>query len=151
MLVDGIRTDREFLPNCVDIHSVSPHVGSTQGGTLITITGSSFGTNVSTIEVDVDGIPCHVITHNMTHVTCWSGLPHNNDLSIADADGTYSITASGYRFRGNTHSSIYLFIYSVCYLILSYTIMYRFTRSQLQKLSWIYIQSEYTSYPLQLS
>lgn len=110
----GFRESYEnFLLNCVDIHSVSPHIGSTQGGTLITVVGSSFGTNVLDIEVDVDGTPCHVMTHNMTHITCWSGRPNDNDLSVADADGSYSVTANGHRFRGRYHSSPHSFIYTL--------------------------------------
>ena len=87
-----------------DIHSVSPREGSTQGGTLITVSGSGFGTSVSDIEVDVDGIPCQVMSHNMTHIQCWTGRPHDNDLSVADSDGGYSVTESGHRFRGDVHS-----------------------------------------------
>ena len=98
---------RKANPNCplhADIHSVSPHEGSTEGGTLVTVSGSGFGTNVSDIEVDVDGIPCHVMTHNMTHIQCWTGRPRDDDLSVADGDGGYSVTDSGHRFRGNVHS-----------------------------------------------
>ena len=83
---------------------MSPHEGSTEGGTLVTVSGSGFGTNVSDIEVDVDGIPCHVMTHNMTHIQCWTGRPRDDDLSVADGDGGYSVTDSGHRFRGNVHS-----------------------------------------------
>lgn len=109
----GFRESYEnCLLNCVDIHSVSPHIGSTQGGTLITVVGSSFGTNVLDIEVDVDGIPCHIVTHNMTHITCWSGRPHDNDPSVADADGSYSETANGHRFRGRYHSFLHALAHS---------------------------------------
>lgn len=113
MLGSRIFNMTTFFFNCVDIHSVSPHIGSTQGGTLITVVGSSFGTNVSDIEVDVDGIPCHVMTHNMTHITCWSGRPRDNDLSVADADGSYSVTAGGHRFRGTYHSFLHTLAHSL--------------------------------------
>ena len=101
-----------FFSSCMytytDIHSVSPHAGSTQGGTLITVTGSSFGTSVSDIEVDVDGVPCHVMSLNSTHILCWTGRPRDDDLSVADDDGNYSVTDSGHRFRGSTHSILSL-------------------------------------------
>lgn len=84
---------------------MSPHAGSTEGGTLITVTGSGFGTNVSDIEIDVNGIPCQVMSHNSTHIQCWTGRPHDNDPSIADNDGYYySITESGHRFKGDFYS-----------------------------------------------
>ena len=83
-----------------DVHSVMPHGGSIRGGTLVTIAGSGFGTNVSDIEVDVNGIPCDVHSLNTTHISCWTGRPHDNDPSIAHEDGSYSVTDGGYRFRG---------------------------------------------------
>ena len=83
-----------------DVHSVMPHGGSTRGGSLVTIAGSGFGTNVSDIEVDVNGIPCDVHSLNTTHISCWTGRPQDNDPSIAHEDGSYSVTDGGYRFRG---------------------------------------------------
>ena len=95
-----IKCDFKF--HSTDIHSVSPHSGSTEGGTLITITGLGFGTNVLEVEVDVDGIPCQVMSHNLTHILCWTGRPHDNNLSVANSDGNHVITESGHRFRGES-------------------------------------------------
>ena len=95
-----------------DIQSVSPHAGSTQGGTLLTVTGTGFGSNARDVEVDVNSIPCQVMSHNNTHIRCWTGRPHDGDLSIADEDGDYHVTDGGYRFRGQSHSLILILSFS---------------------------------------
>ena len=46
---------------CTDIHGISPHMGSVEGGCLVTVTGTGFAADsLEDIAVDIDGIPCQV-------------------------------------------------------------------------------------------
>jgi len=84
-----------------DIHSVLPQSGSDQGGTLLTIRGTGFGISADDISVDVDGIPCRIVSHNASHMRCWTGKPLPGSPAIASSNNSYPITDQGYRFRGN--------------------------------------------------
>ena len=71
------------------------------GGTLLTIAGTGFGLDTSTLAVDIDGTPCNIASHNSTHITCWTSPPPVGSLAISDGDGSYSVADAGHRFRGN--------------------------------------------------
>lgn len=67
------------------VTSLDPPSGSTAGGTLLTITGSGFSTDIDSIEVTLGGAECTVTTSGRDTITCRStqheeGL--NNDVSI---------------------------------------------------------------------
>jgi len=56
------------------VQSISPALGPTSGGTVVTITGSGFGTVLSQISVTMDGIACVVSAVIDTSLTCTTGL-----------------------------------------------------------------------------
>ena len=55
------------------VFDIMPAIGSTLGGTLITIFGSGFTTNLSEIEVTIGGIPCNITAANSSYITCITG------------------------------------------------------------------------------
>jgi hypothetical protein len=84
-----------------DIHSITPQVGSVKGGTMVTITGTGFKVSeIDEVAVDIDGIPCRVLSASSEEITCFTGAPPTNSPSIADQNMTYPDTENGYRFRG---------------------------------------------------
>ncbi|XP_048575327.1 fibrocystin-L-like isoform X2 [Nematostella vectensis] len=52
------------------VSDVSPNRGSTSGGTVITLTGQSFGTTLSTVSVSIGGSACTVIEVSITSLRC---------------------------------------------------------------------------------
>ncbi|XP_053571903.1 fibrocystin-L [Bombina bombina] len=52
------------------IYDVSPKRGGTAGGTKLTITGSKFSANISSISVTIAKAPCDVQSANTTHIIC---------------------------------------------------------------------------------
>lgn len=83
-----------------DVHSVSQHEGSTEGGTELAISGIGFDVDVSQMEVDVDGIPCQLLGTNATMITCRTRKPPEDHLSIAGENYSYPHVQEGYRFKG---------------------------------------------------
>ena len=75
-------------------------MGSSEGGTLLTIKGTGFGLIQDDIAVDVDGIPCQVVSHSKTEVICWTGRPPPDSPAVATEGLTYPDTEEGLRFRG---------------------------------------------------
>ncbi|XP_012942613.1 fibrocystin-L [Aplysia californica] len=55
------------------VTGVSPTRGGTGGGTLITITGTNFGSNTADIAVEIAGAACSVQTVEDTKITCRTG------------------------------------------------------------------------------
>ncbi|KAM8966821.1 LOW QUALITY PROTEIN: fibrocystin-L [Pelodytes ibericus] len=55
------------------INDVTPKRGGTAGGTRLTITGSQFSTNISSISVTVAQAACVIQSANSTHITCITG------------------------------------------------------------------------------
>ena len=55
------------------ITNVFPLQGSLQGGTILTITGTGFGTNTSLVDVDVGNFDCVVSTATNTKINCQIG------------------------------------------------------------------------------
>ena len=84
-----------------DVHSVSQHEGSTEGGTELVIRGIGFDVDASEVEVDVDGIPCRLLGTNATVITCRTGNPPEGHLSIAGENYSYPHVQEGYRFKGD--------------------------------------------------
>ena len=83
-----------------DIHAVSPSKGSTEGGTLITVTGTGFGLDPADVEVDIDGTQCTVTSSSPTEIQCVTGRPPQGSPAIATAQDTYPAVDDGYRFKG---------------------------------------------------
>ena len=83
-----------------DVHSVSQHEGSTEGGTTLVIRGIGFDVDPSQMEVDVDGIPCTVLSNSATVIACRTGKPPEGHLSIAGENYSYPHVQEGYRFKG---------------------------------------------------
>lgn len=54
----------------LEVHSVSPLIGSVAGGTRVVITGRGFGSNESRAAVTMHGRTCQITSLNDTHVTC---------------------------------------------------------------------------------
>ena len=63
----GIDIDESITPK---ILSVNPKMGSTAGGTSLTITGSSFGTDRDDISVTIHGEECQIKSLSSTQVVC---------------------------------------------------------------------------------
>ena len=67
------------LPNAVTysgtktstITTLSPKFGPSIGGTVVTITGTNFGT---TLSVKIDGIDCAITANTSTSITCTTGV-----------------------------------------------------------------------------
>ena len=55
------------------INEVSPDLGSTAGGDLLTITGENLGDDPAAIRVLVDDVPCNVIIATPTEIRCLNG------------------------------------------------------------------------------
>ena len=84
-----------------DILSVYPNQGGSLGGTLLTIKGTGFGINPAAVEVDIDGIPCTVVSVSPTLVTCRTGMPPDGSPALASVNMSYPSVQKGYRFKGN--------------------------------------------------
>ena len=52
------------------VQTMSPVLGPTIGGTIVTITGTGFGSNTSLVSVIMDGVACKVSTVTSTTITC---------------------------------------------------------------------------------
>ncbi|KAJ0003487.1 hypothetical protein NQD34_008585, partial [Periophthalmus magnuspinnatus] len=63
----GVNASIEYI---LEVHSVSPLVGSLMGGTKLTITGSGFSQNTSNIEVSIGGVECEVMSAVETKLEC---------------------------------------------------------------------------------
>lgn len=72
----------------LDITSVYPSIGSSDGGTLLRIRGSGFGNQINRVSVDVDGIPCNVKSISNNLLTCLTGRPPSNSQAIFKANRT---------------------------------------------------------------
>ena len=89
-----------------DIHSVQPSASNPHGGELITITGVGFNsTKSSGMEVDIDGIPCKVISSSFREIKCVTGAAPAGHPTVSE-DGSYPDVQEGYRFKGklNVHA-----------------------------------------------
>ena len=65
--VEGRPYSLSFAPR---VAAVSPNVGSIAGGTVVTITGHSFSTVESEVDVTVGGVPCSVLSSTLTTIRC---------------------------------------------------------------------------------
>ena len=62
------------------MQSVSPRSGSLHGGTILTITGTSFGRLKENVKVKVAGVQCHVLHVSRTVVKCRTGTAEQRFL-----------------------------------------------------------------------
>ena len=89
----------------IDIHSVSPHVGPANGGTLLTIKGRGFGNDPFLAAVDIDGTPCTVVSVAMDTITCRTTTPPGDSKAVVNNSGgganvILQEVDDGYRFMG---------------------------------------------------
>ena len=52
------------------VNDVSPNMGPTSGGTNINIVGDGFGTNISNVQVLIDGISCNITFVTNQKISC---------------------------------------------------------------------------------
>ena len=52
------------------VNNIEPKYGSVEGGTEITITGSTFYTSISEVIVLIDGINCDVTSVDTNEIVC---------------------------------------------------------------------------------
>ncbi|KAL4228553.1 Fibrocystin-L [Mactra antiquata] len=64
--IPGINID-------LSVTKTSPKIGSLQGGTILTITGTGFGTDTSLVDVDVGDIDCEISDLTNTEIQCIIG------------------------------------------------------------------------------
>ncbi len=95
-----------------EVTSVSPAQGSTQGGTLLTITGRGFPDLAAAlgdkVVVDVAGVPCTVVTSTYGKLTCVTGpAPANPPLSAVPHLGQYpGMRGVEYEFYNTKNTSM---------------------------------------------
>jgi len=65
------------------IQSISPSHGSLAGGTTITITGSGFNNDTTTLRVVVGGVDCKVQSASVTTIICLTGAIDTSESIIA--------------------------------------------------------------------
>ena len=58
------------MDNTPVVNDISPNMGPTSGGTTLTITGNSFGTNSSNVQVLIDGVQCIISVVTNQKITC---------------------------------------------------------------------------------
>jgi hypothetical protein len=61
------------LASTPTVTSLTPDVGSSLGGTQLTLTGAGFGTSLAGVQVVVNGIPCAVSAVSDSSVSCTTG------------------------------------------------------------------------------
>ena len=64
------------------ITSIQPQTGSIHGGTLITMKGTSFGTDRKTVIVEIDGLPCNIVDHAPDTITCRLGYRNHTQTKL---------------------------------------------------------------------
>ncbi|XP_076438726.1 fibrocystin-L-like isoform X2 [Babylonia areolata] len=83
-----------------DITGVSPARGGTAGGTLLTITGSGFGTSTGAVLVGVGGATCDVQTVNDTQITCTTNSATSGDYLVdVNVNGAGSAVQTSANFQ----------------------------------------------------
>lgn len=112
-----------MLTDISDIHSVSPHVGAANGGTLLTIKGRGFGNDPSLVAVDIDGTPCIVVSVTTDTVTCRTTMPPADSKAVVNMTSAGSVVnmtlpgvEDGYRFMGRRG-------WTMCIVSISYSIL----------------------------
>lgn len=72
--------------------NITPSLGSTSGGTHITLTGTGFSHIPSDISVALGGVSCEVISSTRSEITCISGAASSTSTQAVDV----SITVNGF-------------------------------------------------------
>uniref|UniRef100_A0A8C5F806 PKHD1 like 1, tandem duplicate 1 n=1 Tax=Gadus morhua TaxID=8049 RepID=A0A8C5F806_GADMO len=81
----GVNASIEYV---LEVHSVSPRVGSLLGGTQLTLWGAGFSSNASLVRVSVGRAECEVMTSSEDKLECrgersaWS--PASLDVALGD-------------------------------------------------------------------
>ena len=77
------------------LSSISPIMGTSAGGTTLTLTGKNFITNVAQISVKIDNVPCNVTTVTLTEITCTTGAAPILALRTNSLESKLTIFFSG--------------------------------------------------------
>ena len=73
----GFNVDSSLTPT---ISSINPKKGGTAGGTLLTITGTGFGSDTAQVEASIMGVECVVESVQDTEIVCKTGaFPRDQD------------------------------------------------------------------------
>ncbi|GMH45335.1 hypothetical protein BSKO_13292 [Bryopsis sp. KO-2023] len=74
MLTAALPEAFQYSPSLTpNITSISPELGTTAGGTSLTIAGTGFSTDIAQVSVTVDGVPCEVTEATESEVVCSTG------------------------------------------------------------------------------
>lgn len=87
----GVTYDAEVPPRVL---SVTPSVGSLAGGADLTIQGTGFGADASSLNIEVGGLPCDVTQLKPSGVQCRLGF-HSSGASPARPTPTAAVGALG--------------------------------------------------------
>lgn len=79
---NGVNATIEYI---LEVHSISPLVGSLMGGTKLTITGEGYSSNISDIEVSIGGVWCEVTT----------AAEHELQCTLESNQKTFTVTNQG--------------------------------------------------------
>ncbi|XP_072303332.1 fibrocystin-L-like [Eucyclogobius newberryi] len=90
---DGENASIEYI---LEVHSVSPLVGSLMGGTKLTVTGAGFGQNASDIEVSI-GVECEVTTIADDKLECV--LQSSQNTTTVTNKGIHKEFGEGYAWK----------------------------------------------------
>ena len=85
------------------VTGVSPAVGSSIGGTVITITGTGFGTDKTGVEVYLDDIECNVTSVQNTAIVCTTGALPDVSLRTGTPKGIVNVYVGDNGLAMNTN------------------------------------------------
>lgn len=88
--------------------SITPSIGSTAGGTALTIKGTGFTNIIEHIQVTLGTLPCEIITASRTEITCQSTASiHPNIVSLSVSINDHQATGTvWYTYDTNATPSI---------------------------------------------
>jgi hypothetical protein len=78
------------------IEAVSHHEGSLAGGLLLTVTGKAFDPTAEANVVDIDGVPCAVLSATNTQLVCRTGEAAGAPAVCAEAADCESAAAEAW-------------------------------------------------------
>ncbi|XP_042362122.1 fibrocystin-L-like [Plectropomus leopardus] len=90
----GVNATIEYI---LEVHSVSPQLGSLMGGTRLTVSGSGFSNNTSDNKVSIGGSECEVKTASENKLQCV--MQSNEKTHIVTNQGSHHIYGQGYAWQ----------------------------------------------------
>ncbi|XP_037651430.1 PKHD1 like 1, tandem duplicate 1 [Sebastes umbrosus] len=88
---NGVNATIEYI---LEIHSISPRLGSLMGGTRLTISGSGFSNNTSDNKVSVGGAECEVKAASENELQCV--LQSEEETRVVTNQGSHRTYGQGY-------------------------------------------------------